>query len=130
MADVYTVVLQTTAKNMPTILKTVNGVATLVSVTATIKETDGEPAKRRNGGYVGGRANKGIRGEDLVLEVLSAANRVVTYHEMTERFAARGFAGNSVSATLSRMVQDGRVRRVGSERYALPGTVVKLGDLK
>lgn len=70
-------------------------------------------------GYVGGIRNKGISGRDLVLEVLTSANRPFNFSEISNAFVQRGFAGNSASPNLTVLVKEGKIRNLGHGKWEL-----------
>ena len=127
MSKVYAVLLHIDEKNLPTVLSAVAGSATLVSVTATIQEPAVEKATPREFHYAHGKRDKGISGEDLVLEVLAQAGKPVTLTELEAAFVERRFSHNSVSPIIHKLLAAEKIRRVGTGSYCLPGTFIKMG---
>jgi hypothetical protein len=124
MATVYLVTLHVDEKQLPVVLGALAGSAKLVSVTPT-EEAKAEVPKGPY--YVDGKRNKGISGEDLLLEVLGRAPRPFTHKELEDAFQARRFSPNSVNPNIHRLLAAEKIRRVGTSSYCLPGTVLKLG---
>jgi len=131
-SKVYVVTLHVTETNLGTVLSALAGSSTLVSVVPaqeTAKEaSSGSSAGPRIGPYyVGGKRNKGIKGEDLILETMSKADRVYDAVELANVFVQRGFARTSVYPQLSMLAKAGKVRSLGNGKFCLPGHLVKLG---
>lgn len=123
MSTVFLVSLHVDEKQLATILGTIAGSATLVSITPTeITKTVTDPHR-----FVGGVRDKGISGPELILETLTKAKRVVTTDELEAAFAARGFSRVSYSSPLHILLKSGKVVRAGHKKYLLKGTVVKMG---
>jgi hypothetical protein len=124
MATVYLVTLHVNDKDLPVVLGAISGSAKLVSVTPT---EEAKAEKPRNQHYVDNRRNKGIRGEDLILNTLQKEARAFTVKEIESRFVENRFSVNSVSPALNRLVTADKIRKVGTGSYCLKGTVLKFG---
>jgi hypothetical protein len=126
MTTVYLVTLHVGEKELPTILGAIAGSAKLVSVTPT-EEAKAEKPTARDFHYVDNKRNKGISGEDLLLQTLGKEPRVFHVKEIEAAFEKHRFSGNSVSPILHRLLAAEKIRRVGTASYCLVGTVLKLG---
>ena len=122
---VYTVVLQVEEASLPTILGALAGSITLVSVTATEEAAPKRTVEDRH--YVNFRRNKGIRGHDLVIKVLTEHSGICSGKDFSEAFKHHGFAITSWSPIISKLTTENKIRRLGNDSYALPGTVIKKG---
>jgi hypothetical protein len=60
-------------------------------------------------GFVGGRRNKGVSGEQLILETLRSGP--ANLDELRHVFANRGFAAASASPYVSKMLRAGSIQR-------------------
>ena len=93
-AKVYAVTLHVTEGNLGTVLQTIVGSATLVSVVPTQEtaRSSGSSSSSGNGEkhvhYVGGKRNKGISGEDLVMQTLGSSAKVFNMNEITNAFCS------------------------------------------
>lgn len=125
MATIYAVLLHVDEKQLPTVLGVLAGNAKLVSVTPT-EEAKAEKKKKQQH-YVDGKRDKGISGEDLLLQAIAKEQRAFTIKELEEVFLAHRFSGNSVSPVLNRLIQAEKIRKVGAGAYCLKGTVLKFG---
>jgi hypothetical protein len=92
---------------LATIISALKGSATLISMTVV----EEKKPKTRNHGYVDGKRNKGISGEDLVIQSLKAGAQ--TSEQLTATFVERGFAPKSVSPNVSALVHRGIVVKNG-----------------
>lgn len=70
--------------------------------------------------YAGGKKNKGISAEDLVIKLLSAKKTPTSFAVLQQGLVEVGFSPNSLGATLSRMKNEGKVVKVGNSDWALP----------
>jgi hypothetical protein len=131
MARVYAVLFHVSEDHLGTVLSTLSGASTLVSVTPTEKTVNKRASPKvhpdRETFYVGGKRNKGISGEDLVLQVLGSANRVFDSAEVRSKFVQHGFAANSCYSTMSKLVSEKKIRALGNSKFCLPGTTVHMG---
>lgn len=121
---VYAVLFHVDDKKLATVLGALQGSAQLVSVTPTEVEA---PKATKEQYYVGGKRNKGISGQDLVLKVLGSAKRPFTNEELGKAFIENGFAEHSYSPSLTELVRAEKVVSAGRGTWALKGTVVHLG---
>jgi hypothetical protein len=131
---VYVVTLHVTETNLGTVLSALAGSSTLVSVVPTQETASAKPAPpgsprapRPGPFYAGGKRNKGIKGEDLILETMGKEDRVYDALELANVFVQRGFARTSVYPQLSLLAKAGRVRSLGNGKFCLPGHLLKLG---
>lgn len=132
MARIYAALFHVAENNLGTVLSTLSGSANLVSVTPTEKAVTTQRASPkvhpdRESFYVGGKRNKGISGEDLVLQVLGSDNRVFDSAEVRSKFVQNGFAANSAYSTLSKLASEKKIRALGNSKFCLPGTTVRMG---
>lgn len=72
-----------------------------------------EPAPKNR--YINGKRDKGISGIDLVLKTLQGC--ASTLPTLTKIFVAQGFAETSVSSVISRLLDEGRVRKDEAKVY-------------
>jgi hypothetical protein len=112
MQKLFDVLIRCTDKRLPTILQACDGALELQWVKAS--EVEAPPKTRaqqlhKQMNYVNGKRNKGISGAELAIELLTKAGGIVSYDKLAAGFAARGFAGNSVSPVLSQLRQIGVV---------------------
>ena len=121
---VYAVLFHVEEKKLATVLGALQGSAQLVSVTPTEVET---PKATKEQYYTGGKRLKGISGEELVLKTLGSEKRPFHRSEIEKVFVANGFAAQSYSPTLSKLMSDGKIVSAGPGAYALKGTIVHLG---
>lgn len=78
--------------------------------------------------FAGGVANKGVRSEDFILALInSEPKRTWEGSEIGNLMVEKGFAHTSYGPALSKMVKDGRVRRVRQGLYAPHGLTIHLG---
>lgn len=117
--NIYAILMHVGEKQLPTVLSALAGAATLVSITPTQPDE-----KKPRTGYVNGKKNKGIRGNELALAVLSDNGGIATYQQIAARFEEQGFSCKSASPCLSNLVTAGKVRRLGKGKFALPGTTI------
>lgn len=130
---IYAVTFHVAEANLGTVVSTMVGSATLVSVVPTkpASSTDSSASsapssKTRNNHYANGIRNKGISGEQLLLKTLGEAERPMSLGEIVNAFVNHGFAGNSANPVLSIMTRTGKVRALGGGRFCLPGTTVHI----
>lgn len=70
--------------------------------------------------YVGGKRNKGITAEELVMQVLNTSPEpIVSRTDLQTEFVKHGFAKTSISNPLSQLTRDKRIVHVGEGLYAL-----------
>lgn len=92
----FEVTLRARGDRLDEILKLVARDYTLVS----LKEiSSGEPAPVADSYFAGGKKNKGIKGEDLLLTLLWTGP--VTRAELSDSFVAHGFKATSASPCIS-----------------------------
>lgn len=130
MALSYRLVLQVTDKALPKVLEEAltNG-AKLLSMTPTADsdvEGKSDAMRTRNFSYVEGKRNKGIKGEDLIFEVLDLKG-VAIPADFKSAFVKRGFASESYAGTLSKLVTEKKVRSLGESRYCRVGYTISMG---
>ena len=129
---IYAVTLHVAEANLGTVLSALAGSSSLVSVvptqkTAHLPSSSGSSApKESQSRFHGGKRDKGISGEELVLQTLGSSDRVFTATEISNAFVQHGFAGNSSSPVLSRLAASGKVRALGAGKFVLPGVTIKL----
>lgn len=114
----YTVALTVDPKALPILLGVIEGYKGIVLVGMTLNgeaKAAAESVNRK--GYVGGKRDKGIRGDDLLVELLS--NGKMKLSVIQRQFASRGFALTSASPILSKLIAAKKVMRVGSSEYRL-----------
>jgi hypothetical protein len=75
--------------------------------------------------FANGEQNKGIKGEDLVLQVLSSAQRVFSTVEIKDEFQRHGFHRASATTPLSNLLRDEKIKRVALGRYCMPGLIIR-----
>lgn len=105
----YNVHLTVAANLLPTLLSTIERTRGIILASITVAE--GEEPKTRTPRYHGGKRDKGISAQDLMLEALASGSH--KYSDLEKIAKARGFAPSSVSAVLSKMVTAGTVVRSG-----------------
>lgn len=70
--------------------------------------------------YVNGKRNKGISGEDLLIQILdSDPFKAWSSEEIAERFVENGFAPQSLSSYLSRARQNGKIESLGNQYHSI-----------
>lgn len=114
---VYRVVCDVPGASLTTVLGVLEGSATIVKL-----EPVGDapaPAKMNGHRYAGGRRNKGISGQDLVLKVCRAYRRPVSVEEMRAEFVKAGFAESSWSPVVSKLEVAKRIERGDNGYIAL-----------
>jgi hypothetical protein len=82
-----------------------------------VHETLSSPKIKTSPRFAGGKKNKGVSGENLVIETLRSGSSDLS--ELKRVFTHRGFAPTSASPTLSRMIRDGDVERGPHGRFQL-----------
>jgi hypothetical protein len=122
---IYAVLLHVRESQISTVLSALTGSSTLVSVSPT-KETAEKPANGFSR-FVGGKRNKGITGYDLGSQIFKDLKRVMTTSELANLFAGHGFAKNSISPVLARLVKENKIKKLGGGKYIPAGVSVKLG---
>ena len=122
---IYAVLLHVKENQVSTVLSALTGSSTLVSVAPTKEGADKPNGYTRN--YAGGRRNKGITGYDLASQIFKDVKRVMTMSEVSQQFKSHGFAPNSASPALSRLVKEQKIRKLGGGKYIPAGVSIKLG---
>lgn len=136
----YVVIHHVASEDLGQMLSAVDRIARLVSVAPTREAAQGTPPPRpvaqrasvatRPSRFRGGTRFKGVRGEDLVLQVLEARRgRVVSLSEIQNEFKANNFAEHSCSGAIHKLVSENKIVRVDIGKYSLPGTYVSIGDV-
>lgn len=120
----YHVTFVVSAAKLPTLLQAVAPEVALIGVTEA-PQSSPDVQKTRQGGYVGGKKNKGISAEDLILQTLmSEPRRTWTSTEMTQVFVSHSFAGHSFHAAASKLVAEKKIRRIAPGLFAPLGLIV------
>lgn len=126
----YRVELEMTLARLPLILQTVESYAQLISVreapaTEAAEEAAPDDKKTRRMAYADGRRNKGIGSEDLVLNILTEAKRVLSTNEISDAFERHvpAFARSSVAPACYRLLEKHLILKVGQGLYCMPGTI-------
>lgn len=83
--------------------------------------------KHRQHHYANNKRAKGIKGPDLVLEILKSDTRPFSETEIGNRFVSRGFAFNSARPNLYMLKRDGKIRYLGNGMYCAIGTTIHMG---
>lgn len=83
------------ALDMPTVLETLKGTGEFVGV-SLVETTEHKDSKEPF--YVNGKRDKGIKGEDLLKELIGSAEpkKVFILSNLQSAFVARGFSKNSI----------------------------------
>jgi hypothetical protein len=125
----YRVILHVTSATLPTLLGTIDnaGGIRLVSVSDTedrepLPPSPPPPARAPEPidvapRFVGGKRDKGIKGDELVLEVLRSGP--ASMEELKRAFVNRAFAPGSTGAYLSKLMKAKQIERRPNGRYAL-----------
>lgn len=138
----FELVVHTSDKMLPHILQALEGHATLRSVMPVPNDpnepkppappaapmpsvqlslpTDPQVRSKRPYRYAGGRHNKGIRGIDLCIDVLTKAGCPLERGAFFKAFGEHGFAENSASPAISNCLSAGTIIQVKDGLYALP----------
>jgi hypothetical protein len=74
--------------------------------------------------YANGTRDKGISGEQALLEILGREPKAYFVDEIKVGFAARGFDRHSYSQYSTKLVREKKVRRLAKGWYCLPGITV------
>lgn len=120
MTKLYHVTLQCTDRKVPILLQaTTDRDITLVSVSpAPSTATSVAPQQVRSPSrYANGQRKKDISGHDLALEILRSAPRPFTYEEVVKAFTSHGFASNSASPVLSKLIREGLIRQINQGKW-------------
>ena len=112
----FDVTLRVSSARLATVLEALNGSATLVSVLPCTEVT---PKRARVFAYAGGKRNKGISGQQLVLQALQRANGKLTIGQLGKIFAAQGFSPNSQSPALAALKTRGLVESLEKGSWKL-----------
>lgn len=105
----YRITCDVPTSGLTTVMQVLEGAGTIVEVRQAPAATS-EPGKPpRQMKYAGGKKNKGISSQDLVVELCSQKKRAVTREELTATFVARGFSANSVSPAVSQLTAAKRI---------------------
>ncbi len=102
----FKVTLLVTSTNLANVLVHAQQVLTIAPVIAEEKTSR----------FVNGARNKGVKGEDLLLKTLAIPH---TPAEIADAFEAAGFARNSASPILSRLVAAKKIKRSDAGVYTL-----------
>ena len=94
----FSVTFHVDENKLPLILEVVAKSATLVGV-SVVKEVEPKPPGKKSFHYANGLRNKGISGENLILELIKSGP--VSFELIKDKFFEKGFASNSASAALS-----------------------------
>ena len=125
----YRVILHVTSATLPTLLGTIDnaGGIRLVSVSDTedrepLPPSPPPPARAPEPidvapHFVGGKRDKGIKGDELVLEVLRSGP--ASMEELRRAFVNRTFAPGSTGQYVSRLLKTQQIERRPNGRYAL-----------
>lgn len=123
---VYDVILRLDEKKLPTLLQTIQGYAKLQNISVVINIEDKEPSKRATSFYTNGKRNKGIKGDELLMEIFSSEERAFTGAEIAKIFVERGFSAKSYSPCISRLKYANKVKQMGQSLFALTAVADKL----
>jgi hypothetical protein len=115
--------ITTSAHMLPHILQVIEGCAQIVKVVAIPTPdlptqntmTEAQTPKKR---YTNGFRNKGISGEELLLQIL-ANKKPVHYDIIVNQFVSNGFARNSASPVISRLLKENRIIRPSAGIYQI-----------
>ena len=119
---VYAVLFHVPEKNLGTVLSTLSGSSTLVSVTPT--EADVEAKLPKAHFYANGKKNKGITGEELALKILGSESKVFEIQEVRNKFMEHGFAHTSAAPYLNKLAREKRIRDLGNKQFCAVGTII------
>jgi hypothetical protein len=114
------VTLRIDAMDLPSVLDVLRGTAALVNVAVAPDDLpNGLSTPRAAPRYANGKRNKGISGDDLLIELMATApiSRKFSTDELGNSFVARGFARHTASPTLSRAFARGLVALVKPGTY-------------
>lgn len=113
----YAVTLRVSSLVLPTLLQVIDrtrGIA-LTSIAVMAETAPETPAAPRPSRYAGGKRDKGITADALLLELLSERGR--TMAQLEDEFFKRGFARNTASPQVSKKMKEGGIVRTGSIPY-------------
>lgn len=122
----YHVTFRVSAVKLAVLLQAVAPEAQLVSVSEAPQNAAETPRNAPH--YVGGKKNKGISAETLVLQTMSPEpKKTWSGNELAEVFESHGFARHSFTAACSKLVQEGKIRRIAPGLFAPLGLTVHKG---
>lgn len=121
---VYSVLLHVPESQLTTVLDVVRVPTVLVSVTPT-EESRNSPMPHVSR-FRNGKRNKGITGVQLAEKYATETKRVFAGTELRDVFVQHGFAENSYSPCLNRLVKAGKIRNLGDGRYCSSGVTMRL----
>lgn len=110
------VILRSTIGAVSAIARAVEGLAAVERVEAA------PPEKRRRQGYANGKRDKGISGEDLMMQLLTEASAPVRNHDIKEMFELHGFAPSSASPVLAELKTRGVIESPAKGLWQLKKT--------
>lgn len=102
----FNVLLQVPQSELATVLQALDGTVMLVKI------EEAEKLKIREQRYANGKKNKGIKGERLVLDLVTKSKVPVKLADIGEAMRKRGFADSSLSPIVSRLVAKGEIKRL------------------
>jgi hypothetical protein len=97
----YRVVADVPSESLTTVMQVIEGAARIIKVEPVESAARSASSKR---GYVGGKRNKGISGDDLLLKCLRGSKSPISADQLRSAFEKHGFSPNSLSPTLSKAV--------------------------
>jgi hypothetical protein len=107
----FQMTLRVSAKNLTTVMEVVAGAADLLELKQLAGDEPEEGPKKKNFSYANGQRNKGITGEELILQSLQKG--ALGSDAMCNVFASRGFAGHSFHAAASKLAKEGKIIKNG-----------------
>lgn len=116
----YEVTLHVEEDHLPAVIGVVKGSAVITGV----HPLEGVKPKK-NFRFAGGKRDKGIKSEDLIMKIVSDG-QIHGKDEFDRTFAELGFAHNTVSAALSKVMQLSKIDRVGPHSYCKAGALPQL----
>lgn len=111
----FEMVVRVPEKQLVTVIEVVKGAAQLVSLREV---EEGETPKKKGGRepktdfYANGKRNKGIKGTDLMMQLLEDGKPHTTA-ELGKSFEHNGFKSDSVSPVLSELATANKVEALG-----------------
>jgi hypothetical protein len=124
---IYRVVIDCESKLLSTILSLIDGNPEIRLVTVTDASAPSlppaplppQPAKKelRVWRYVGGKKDKGVRGEDVIANVLRSGPADMA--ELRRVFANHNYSPTSAPSYVSRLIKQGKIKRGLHGRFAL-----------
>lgn len=108
MSEKFDMILVVPTKLVGPILELVSNEGIVVRVNPHNQE------KIRKSGYRDGIKDKGIKGADLLIQCLEKVpSHRATLDDLRKAFVEKGFSKNSIDATVSQAVKNGKVKRDG-----------------